>query len=96
MPQVLIANNGIAAVKCIRSIRRWAYEVLQDDKGIQFVAMATPEDVQTNAGMYSILLLKSKLTQIPVAKARGSVRILLQSVLRSTALLERNLMMART
>jgi hypothetical protein len=24
--KVLIANNGIAAVKAIRSIRRWAYE----------------------------------------------------------------------
>jgi biotin carboxylase len=27
--QVLIANNGIAAVKAIRSIRRWAFEMFQ-------------------------------------------------------------------
>ena len=29
MHQVLIANNGIAAVKAIRSIRRWAFEMFQ-------------------------------------------------------------------
>jgi hypothetical protein len=28
--KVLIANNGIAAVKAIRSIRRWAYETCGD------------------------------------------------------------------
>jgi hypothetical protein len=27
--KVLIANNGIAAVKAIRSIRRWAFETFQ-------------------------------------------------------------------
>ena len=27
--KVLIANNGIAAVKCIRSIRRWCYETFR-------------------------------------------------------------------
>jgi hypothetical protein len=27
--KVLIANNGIAAVKAIRSIRRWAFEMFQ-------------------------------------------------------------------
>ena len=28
--KVLIANNGIAAVKCIRSIRRWSYEMFNN------------------------------------------------------------------
>ena len=27
--KILIANNGIAAVKAIRSIRRWAFEMFQ-------------------------------------------------------------------
>ena len=44
--KVLIANNGVAAVKCIRSIRRWAYEVFGNDKAISFVVMATPEDLR--------------------------------------------------
>jgi acetyl-CoA carboxylase/biotin carboxylase 1 len=48
-PQVLIANNGIAAVKCMRSIRRWAYEIFRNDRAIRFVVMVTPEDLKANA-----------------------------------------------
>ena len=44
--KVLISNNGVAAVKAIRSIRRWAYEVLGNEKAISFVVMATPEDLR--------------------------------------------------
>jgi hypothetical protein len=44
--KVLIANNGVAAVKAIRSIRRWAYEVFGDGRAIKFVVMATPEDLR--------------------------------------------------
>ena len=47
--QVLIANNGIAAVKEIRSVRKWAYETFGDEKAIQFTVMATPEDLKANA-----------------------------------------------
>ncbi|KAJ2907251.1 hypothetical protein MKZ38_006545 [Zalerion maritima] len=46
---VLIANNGIAAVKEIRWVRKWAYETLGDERAIQFTVMATPEDLQANA-----------------------------------------------
>ena len=46
---MLIANNGIAAVKEIRSVRKWAYEVFGDERAIQFTVMATPEDLQANA-----------------------------------------------
>ena len=46
---VLIANNGIAAVKEIRSVRKWAYETFGDEWAIQFTVMATPEDLQANA-----------------------------------------------
>lgn len=47
--KVLIANNGIAAVKNIRSVRKWAYETFLDEKIVQFVVMATPEDLQANS-----------------------------------------------
>ncbi len=47
--RILIANNGMAAVKCIRSIRRWAYEELGDEKLIHFIAIATPDDLKVNA-----------------------------------------------
>jgi hypothetical protein len=44
--KVLIANNGVAAVKAIRSIRKWSYEVFGNERLIQFVVMATPEDLR--------------------------------------------------
>jgi hypothetical protein len=47
--KILIANNGIAAVKAIRSIKKWAYETFGNDRSIEFVAMATPEDLKANA-----------------------------------------------
>ncbi|XP_067350310.1 acetyl-CoA carboxylase 1 isoform X6 [Channa argus] len=47
--KVLIANNGIAAVKCMRSIRRWAYEMFRNERVIRFVVMVTPEDLKANA-----------------------------------------------
>lgn len=47
--RVLIANNGIAAVKEIRSVRKWAYETFGYERAIEFVAMATPEDLSHNA-----------------------------------------------
>lgn len=46
---ILIANNGIAAVKEIRSVRKWSYETFGNEKAIQFTVMATPEDLQANA-----------------------------------------------
>ncbi|XP_019657379.1 acetyl-CoA carboxylase 2 isoform X2 [Ailuropoda melanoleuca] len=47
--KVLIANNGIAAVKCMRSVRRWAYEMFRNERAIRFVVMVTPEDLKANA-----------------------------------------------
>lgn len=47
--KILVANNGIAAVKVIRSVRRWSYEMFGTEKVISFVAMATPEDLKANA-----------------------------------------------
>mmetsp|Transcript_26896 Transcript_26896/g.75736 ORF Transcript_26896/g.75736 Transcript_26896/m.75736 type:complete len:317 (+) Transcript_26896:457-1407(+) len=47
--KILIANNGMAAAKCILSMRRWAYLALGDQNAVTFVAMATPEDLAANA-----------------------------------------------
>lgn len=44
--KILIANNGVAAVKAIRSIRKWAYDIFGNDRAISFVVMATPEDLR--------------------------------------------------
>lgn len=46
---VLIANNGMAAVKFMRSVRSWAYESFGVERAVLLVAMATPEDMRINA-----------------------------------------------
>eukprot|EP01083_Nonionella_stella_P081171 223469_1 len=47
--KLLIANNGIAAVKCIRFVRKWCYNTFGDMKTIDFVCMATPDDIESNS-----------------------------------------------
>lgn len=59
---VLIANNGIAAVKCIRSMRKWAYETFGNERAIQFVVMATPEDLKVNA---EYIRMADQIVEVP-------------------------------
>jgi len=47
--RLLIANNGIAAVKCIRCVRDWTYNQFGDSRIIHFICLATPEDIKANA-----------------------------------------------
>jgi acetyl-CoA carboxylase/biotin carboxylase 1 len=47
--RILIANNGMAATKAILSMRQWAYITLGDERAIEFVALATRDDLNANA-----------------------------------------------
>ena len=47
--KILVANNGMAATKAIMSMRQWAYNNLGDERAIEFVAMATRDDLNANA-----------------------------------------------
>ncbi|EDV27057.1 uncharacterized protein TRIADDRAFT_22916, partial [Trichoplax adhaerens] len=47
--KVLISNNGIAAVKCMTSVRRWSYEMFGNERAIKFCSMVTPDDLKANA-----------------------------------------------
>ena len=49
MCSVLVANNGLAAVKFIRSIRSWAYKTFGNERAVALVVMATPEDMRVDA-----------------------------------------------
>jgi acetyl-CoA carboxylase/biotin carboxylase 1 len=60
--RILIANNGIAAVKCIRSLRKWAYSELGVETALTFVCMATPEDIAANA---EYVRLADEVVQVP-------------------------------
>ncbi|KAA8522505.1 hypothetical protein F0562_013134 [Nyssa sinensis] len=59
---ILIANNGMAAVKFIRSIRTWTYETFGTEKAILLVAMATPEDIRINA---EHIRIADKFVEVP-------------------------------
>ncbi|TPP57237.1 Acetyl coa carboxylase [Fasciola gigantica] len=60
--KILIANNGIAAVKCMRSLRKWAYATFRNSEALLFVCMATPEDVQANA---EYIKMANKTVMVP-------------------------------
>lgn len=47
--RILIANNGMAATKAIISMRQWAYMTFGDERAIEFIAMATRDDLNANA-----------------------------------------------
>ena len=47
--KILVANNGIAAIKFIRSIKIWSYNTFNNEKMIKFVSMVSPEDLLANA-----------------------------------------------
>jgi acetyl-CoA carboxylase/biotin carboxylase 1 len=63
--KVLIANNGMAATKSILSMRQWAYMELGDERAIEFVAMATPEDLKANA---EYVRLADSFVEVPAGK----------------------------
>ena len=63
--KVLIANNGMAATKSILSMRQWAYMELGDERAIQFVAMASPEDLRANA---EFVRLADSFVEVPGGK----------------------------
>ncbi|TMS36122.1 hypothetical protein L596_003371 [Steinernema carpocapsae] len=47
--KILIATNGIAAVKCITSIRRTVQRFFGNDRLIKFISLTTEQEIQSNA-----------------------------------------------
>ncbi|GMH43409.1 hypothetical protein BSKO_11331 [Bryopsis sp. KO-2023] len=60
--RILVANNGLGAVKFMRSVRSWAFNSFGSDKAIFLVAMATPEDIKINA---EHLQLADQFVEVP-------------------------------
>ena len=50
---ILVANNGIGAVKFIRSVRSWAYKTFGSERAVSLVAMATPEVLRPQARLFA-------------------------------------------
>eukprot|EP00286_Rhodomonas_abbreviata_P020696 CAMPEP_0181292940 /NCGR_PEP_ID=MMETSP1101-20121128/2789_1 /TAXON_ID=46948 /ORGANISM="Rhodomonas abbreviata, Strain Caron Lab Isolate" /LENGTH=2575 /DNA_ID=CAMNT_0023397473 /DNA_START=176 /DNA_END=7903 /DNA_ORIENTATION=- len=60
--RILIANNGIAAVKGIRSMRKWEITELGLEKELCFICMVTPEDLAANA---EYIRLADEIVEVP-------------------------------
>ena len=60
--RILIANNGMAATKSILSMRQWAYMTFGDERAIEFVAMATRDDLNANA---EFIRLADSFVEVP-------------------------------
>uniref|UniRef100_A0AC35F529 Uncharacterized protein n=1 Tax=Panagrolaimus sp. PS1159 TaxID=55785 RepID=A0AC35F529_9BILA len=48
--KILIATNGIAAVKCITSMRKILQQTFQNDRIIKFICLTTEQEVASQAG----------------------------------------------
>ena len=60
--RILIANNGMAATKAILSMRQWAYMNLGDERALEFVALATRDDLNANA---EFIRLADSFVEVP-------------------------------
>ena len=80
---ILVANNGLAAVKFIRSVRMWAVRAFGDDRAVALVAMATPEDIRINA---EHVQLADQFVEVPGGTNNNNyanVRLILQTAERA-------------
>ena len=68
--RILIANNGMAATKAIMSMRQWAYMNLGDERAIEFVAMATKDDLNANA---EFIRLADTFVEVPSGSNKVSI-----------------------
>lgn len=59
---VLIASNGLAAVKGIKSIRKWSYETFGDARVIRIIAMVAREDIEGNS---EFIKLSDEYVEVP-------------------------------
>lgn len=80
---ILVANNGIAAVKFMRSVRKWAYATFGSEKAISLVAMATHDDIRSNAEHIS---MADQFVEVPggaSANNYGNVKLIAQTAERA-------------
>merc|ERR1719238_1413782 len=63
--RLLIANNGMAATKAILSMRQWAFVELGSQDELEFVVMASKDDLQANA---EFIRLANSYVEVPSGK----------------------------
>jgi Biotin carboxylase, N-terminal domain len=80
---ILVANNGIAAVKFIRSIRKWAFTTFGSEKALTLVAMATHDDIRSNAEHIHMADQFVEVPSGPSANNYGNVKLITQTALQA-------------
>mmetsp|Transcript_38039 Transcript_38039/g.93045 ORF Transcript_38039/g.93045 Transcript_38039/m.93045 type:complete len:2078 (+) Transcript_38039:68-6301(+) len=63
--RILLANNGMAATKAIMSMRKWAFLTLGSAEALEFVAMASKDDLEANA---EFIRLADAFVEVPAGK----------------------------
>lgn len=48
--KILVATNGIAALKCITSMRKVLQQTFQNDRIVKFICLTTEQEVASQAG----------------------------------------------
>lgn len=69
--KILIANNGIGAIKAIRSIRRWAFETFGNERTVRKKQIAENSIFQLGeflAYFHRIWFLLAKLAILPLSR----------------------------
>lgn len=62
---LLIANNGMAALKCILSLKEWLFKTFYDENLIKIVVLATEDDIKSKTKYIS---LADKVIKVPSGK----------------------------
>lgn len=65
LKKILVANNGMAATKAIMSMRQWAFLELGSPTELQFIAMASKDDLEANA---EFIRLADSYVEVPPGK----------------------------
>jgi acetyl-CoA carboxylase/biotin carboxylase 1 len=63
--KILIANNGMAATKAIMSMREWAFHEFGDEHLLEFVVMASKDDLEANM---EFIRLADSYVEVPAGK----------------------------
>ncbi|KAK6034474.1 hypothetical protein COOONC_28020 [Cooperia oncophora] len=53
--KLLVATNGIAAVRCILSIRKLLMQLFRNDRIIKFICFTTEQEIRSNAVKTTVL-----------------------------------------
>lgn len=66
--QVLVANNGLAAVKCLISIRQWLQKQFDTNSVVSFVCIATEDEMKAASRKFSGKIKEFEKNQVKIRK----------------------------